>query len=98
LVVGHIKRRANCSIAEKRDLANVAMPVCLLGCDVLFERGFVTVSSSGRIVSSRRHRSSVALSGILKRLNGRQCPAHREESERYFFWHRKYVFQTGAAN
>jgi hypothetical protein len=97
LVVGHIKRRGQCSPAEKRDLANVAMPICLIGCDELFERGFVAVSSKGRIVKTRHSRRSRDLSRLLARLHGRRCPAHTERSEQYFSWHREYVFQTGAA-
>ena len=31
----HIKKRAVCSDDERRDLDNIAMPTCLLGCDIL---------------------------------------------------------------
>ena len=97
MVAGHIKPRARCSAAQRRDLSNLAMPVCLAGCDTLFERGFVTVSSTGRVVTSRRFRRSSDLSSLLARLDGRQCPAHTEGTEPYFAWHRQYAFQTGAA-
>jgi hypothetical protein len=36
LVAGHIKRRAACTDAQKRDYFNVVMPNCTFGCDSLF--------------------------------------------------------------
>ena len=42
LIAGHIKRRESCNPNEKRD-PNVAMLVCSLGCDALFEHGYISV-------------------------------------------------------
>jgi hypothetical protein len=97
LVIGHIKPRARCSATEKRDFSNVAMPVCVLGCDHLFERGFVTVSSTGRVVSTRRYGRSKGLSAVLSGLSGRRCLAQTPTSEVYFAWHREFAFQGGGA-
>ena len=93
MVVGHIKPRARCSAAEKRDLSHVAMPICLIGCDKLFERGFIAVSPSGKIAASSRCRSR-DLVKLVSHLKGRRCPAHSDGSEPYFEWHRQNVFQT----
>lgn len=92
LVVGHIKPRARCSSSEKRDLQNVAMPICLVGCDILFERGFVAVSKTGRVVTSNACVRSKDFSSLLSRLRGRRCPQHTPSSEPYFAWHREFVF------
>ncbi len=54
LVAGHIKRRSACSIRERKDARHVVMPVCKLGCDELFERGYVSVDDNGRVASSTR--------------------------------------------
>ncbi|MGG2035142.1 hypothetical protein ABFY62_31035 [Pseudomonas aeruginosa] len=48
LVIGHIRKRHSCPPEMKKDLANV-MPVCLLGCDRLFENGYVFIDSTGTI-------------------------------------------------
>ncbi|MEN1899986.1 hypothetical protein AAIP21_27895 [Pseudomonas aeruginosa] len=48
LVIGHIRKRHSCPPGMKKDLANV-MPVCLLGCDRLFENGYVFIDSTGTI-------------------------------------------------
>jgi hypothetical protein len=92
LVVGHIKPRAQCSPAERRDLPNVAMPICLLGCDTLYERGFVSVSQSGRIITSKTTARNKGLKEILSILKKRTCSKHSAYSEKYFAWHREYVF------
>ena len=56
LVAAHIKQRSKCSHNERLDPENV-MPVCLLGCDVLFEKGYIrvedgTVWDNGRNVNA----------------------------------------------
>ena len=43
LVAAHIKPRAKCNDAERRDYANNVVPMCLLGCDALFKRGFIVI-------------------------------------------------------
>ncbi len=45
LVVAHIKQRSECSEDERLDPENV-MAACLLGCDILFERGYIRVDES----------------------------------------------------
>ncbi len=92
LVVGHIKQRARCSPSEKRDLQNIAMPVCLLGCDALYEGGFITVSPKGRIVVVSNTLGSPEISRSIARLSGRHCLAHSSTTEPYFDWHRVNVF------
>ena len=92
LVVGHIKQRARCSSSEKRDLPNIAMALCLLGCDALYERGFITVSPKGRIAVASNNIGSSELSRSLARLSGHPCRAHSSTTEPYFDWHRTNVF------
>ncbi|MHA7263741.1 hypothetical protein ACX80W_11130 [Arthrobacter sp. TMN-37] len=47
LVAGHIKPRWTCSEEERKDFASVAMLICLLGCDSLYERGLIAVNANG---------------------------------------------------
>lgn len=67
----HIKRRADCTDAEKRDWRNI-MAACTLGCDDLFEHGFVYVDESLQIQAgpSAQGLESV-LAFIEQRLAGR---------------------------
>ena len=75
LRVAHIKRRAECSDVERMDLANV-MPVCVIGCDELFERGHVVVGRDGRItlVGSL---TGTDLDSVAAPLVGRLCTHHQ---------------------
>lgn len=93
LIAAHIKRRADTSNAERRRTDNV-MPACVLGCDDLFELGYVTVSETGIIEAGPRRRPMTsALEGVIDGLLGRTCSFWDESRERYFAHHRE--FQRG---
>lgn len=47
LITAHIKKRTLCTDSERRDLAHVAMAACTLGCDSLFEAGYVCQRTAG---------------------------------------------------
>ncbi|MEJ2855388.1 MULTISPECIES: HNH endonuclease [unclassified Saccharothrix] len=92
LVAAHIKKRAECSDEERNDLRNVAMLACSLGCDRLFELGYVTVGADGTVVASP---VEGALAEQLAQLAGRVAGAHHPGSAGYFAWHREHVFERG---
>ena len=48
LVAAHIKPRNLCTEIERLD-AHVATLMCVLGCDALFERGYLRVMDSGKL-------------------------------------------------
>jgi hypothetical protein len=87
LVAAHIKKRAKCSDKEKRDHRNV-VPVCLLGCDALFERGYVTVVKNKIDVHHKSGRNS-RLQAVLAALQARRVAS--EGRQKYFDWHSKYA-------
>lgn len=89
LHTAHIKKRSKCSDRERRD-GNVVMPACLLGCDALFEHGYITVEADGRIV-----RAAGAPEPASGRLVGVVALAHKAETEPYFAWHRANSFRKG---
>jgi hypothetical protein len=91
LVVAHIKLRSQCTPSEKRDLKHIAMPLCLLGCDVLYERGYITVSDTGKVVASQVS-GPKDLRRRLMQLDGRTCLGYSKSAERYFNWHRRNRF------
>ncbi|WP_410588708.1 hypothetical protein [Amycolatopsis sp. lyj-23] len=97
LVAAHIKKRAVSSDTERRDFRNIAMLACSLGCDALYESGWVTVDASGTV---RAHvpddLPAGGLRGRLTDLAGRPCGAHSAASEPYFAWHRHAVFRGGS--
>lgn len=85
--------RAECSDEERNDLRNVAMLACSLGCDRLFELGYVTVGPDGTVVAASPVEG--ALAEQLAQLEGRMTGAHHAGSAGYFAWHREHVFARG---
>ncbi|GAA4682425.1 hypothetical protein GCM10023215_15530 [Pseudonocardia yuanmonensis] len=90
LVAAHIKQRSECTENEQRDWNNIAMLVCLFGCDKLYEDGFVSVDGSGAI--RVRDCSPGPVLKKLQSLQGGRCLAFTQRSAGYFAWHRENVF------
>ena len=94
LVAAHIKKRTWCTDDEKRDLRNVAMVNCILGCDALYEKGYVGVRPNGQLAFST---SKHAPTSQLLKETAQQLPTRtsewRLENRRYFAWHLKHVFR-----
>jgi hypothetical protein len=85
--LAHVKRRSACSGLERRQLKNL-MLACALGCDHLFELGYVYVDSAGRIRRSPQMATTPDLDIAVSALAGRACLAHDSASEPFFAWHR----------
>lgn len=88
LVAGHIKPRAHCTNQERWDYPNVAMLACLLGCDALFEHGYIAVDATGTIVEGRPT-SVDALTNARAELIGSPCPAFTPGRAASFKAHRQ---------
>ncbi|GEQ77389.1 hypothetical protein CTTA_4394 [Comamonas testosteroni] len=91
LIAAHIKKRAKCDDEQKRDL-NVVMPACKLGCDALFEDGYIVVGDSGDIeIGSKLKKITSGLSEKVTFLIGKKCEAFKKNTTApYFDWHRRY--------
>lgn len=88
LVAAHVKKRALCSREEKLDYRNNTMPACSLGCDELFERGYLLVVDG--IVRAHPDRPATkAVGRYLERMDGRETPIWTEESAPYFNSHQR---------
>ncbi len=94
LVAAHIKQRSTCSDDEKRDLRNIGMLACKLGCDDLYELGYISVDTNGTIIAVApdpvEHGDLVAKR--LADLAGLPCRAFTEWNAPYFQWHRDTKF------
>ncbi|OLF14384.1 hypothetical protein BLA60_04470 [Actinophytocola xinjiangensis] len=93
LVAAHVKRRAVCADSERHDLLNVAMLACGFGCDILYETGWITVDSTGRVRTAPLNGVPDAFRDRTSALTGRPCRAHHTNSEPYFAWHRTTIFR-----
>lgn len=92
LTAAHIKRRSQCTDAEKLDFAAVAMLNCRFGCDELFGQGLVSVDQSGDIILSDELPSGPALDYATEHLAGKKCSSWNEDSEKYFVFHHENDF------
>jgi hypothetical protein len=94
LVAAHIKQRSRCSDDEKRDLRNIGMLACSMGCDGLYELGYISVDANGMIIAvppdPAEHGDLVAKR--LADLAGQPCRAFTVWSAPYFQWHRDTKF------
>ncbi|MGA4544425.1 hypothetical protein ACPA54_31000 [Uniformispora flossi] len=87
LHVAHVKKRSQCDAGELVDTVNT-MKACVLGCDALFEYGYVRVDTEGYIHAYSDGPSATNdLAAAARALDGRRCTAHSEISAAYFAWH-----------
>lgn len=86
LRAAHIKRRASCSPDERRDYQHNVVPMCTLGCDELFERGYIVVQG-GYVASGRRDQLTPKVADYISTVVGRPCIAYYRGSGHYFDWH-----------
>lgn len=71
LVAAHIKKRSLCTPDEKADIPAVAMLACKFGCDELFERGMVVVTSHGVVNTTKRLTDEAARTYVKQHLAGK---------------------------
>ncbi|MDF4259452.1 hypothetical protein P7M41_24090 [Vibrio parahaemolyticus] len=85
LVAAHIKRRSKCSDDEKLDFGAVATLMCKLGCDDLYEKGYIYVDK-GIVRSNPNAVTTEALDSKISSLVGNEV-SNWEESRQYYEWH-----------
>lgn len=86
LATAHIKKRAYCNDNEKRDL-NVVMPACHLGCDKIYEFGYVVVKDGlikGNLSSKVVTKDLV---NYIDKIKDKKCSFYKEETKKYFKHH-----------
>lgn len=83
LVAAHIKKRAKCSDEEKRDYENIVMPLCKLGCDELYERGYIAVIK-GKVFIINQNKITSDLKRYLVKIDGLSCSQWKPSTKKYF--------------
>ncbi len=90
LVAAHIKKRASCNDAERRDLS-VVMRACVLGCDALYERSYIQIDPDGCIkITLNDSCITDDIKAKIESISGRNCAAFSPSTEQYFEWHRTH--------
>lgn len=88
LVTAHIKQRAKATASQRID-SNIVMAACVLGCDELYERGYIFLDKNG-VLKSEMLGISDALDESLNLLVGRKPSVFSDATRRYFSWHRTH--------
>lgn len=89
LVTAHIKQRSQCTADERVD-PNVVMAACALGCDAVFERGYVQVSGEGIVEAGPVRVGGEHLQGFIDYLVGRDVVVYSPATRPYFDWHARW--------
>lgn len=85
LVAGHVLPRNQLTDAERMDFESVAVLMCVLGCDALYERGYLTVKD--RLVHAGRPAGSQAVAESIEALVGRSVEPASSQQESLFAEH-----------
>jgi hypothetical protein len=95
LVAAHIKPRSDCTMHERRDAQFVVFLLCSLGCDALYERGYVSVDDRGRFLIAR---IGTRAGDLRRRLASTKelCRVWTAEASAYFEWHRENRYRGAA--
>jgi hypothetical protein len=90
LVASHIKPRNECTEKERID-PSVVMLACVLGCDSLFDKGFIYVAQNGIIKVSRKSDFYPDLSQFISAIDGKVAQASSQNRKHYFAWHERNI-------
>jgi hypothetical protein len=85
LIAAHIKKRKY-STEEERKKSSIVVQMCKLGCDSLFEDGWIGVVDK-RVTRICTEKSTHYLEETIKRLVGRECKHINEVSSKFYDWH-----------
>ena len=88
MITAHIKPRRYCSYEERVDL-NIVMPACKIGCDDLFEKGYLIVGKKGLIQKHPINSYSKELDIFMnqydgKKYDGKKCTFYNKLTKKYF--------------
>ena len=87
LVAAHIKKRADCTDAERKNL-NVGMLACKFGCDDLYEKHYIFVDEEGVIRRDKSKQITEAMESHISKLDGRKCGIWSTANKVFFDAHR----------
>jgi hypothetical protein len=86
LRAAHIKRREGCSLEERLDYTNNVVLMCTLGCDELFERGYIAVRE-GRVGRGKAAWLTPSVEDYIAMISDRLCLPYYRGSGVYFDAH-----------
>lgn len=97
MVAAHIKPRYKCNNIERKN-SKIVMPLCKIGCDDLYEKGYITVDSEGKIRLNAVKELSPDLRNAIQPLSGKICLAFDSHTAPFFAYRHDMVSVTGSTN
>lgn len=88
MVAAHIKPRSKCSTSERKD-PKIVMPVCKVGCDDFYEKGYIIIDQKGTIKLNENITYSSDLQLILNNIVGKFCTHFNSDTAQFFEYKRK---------
>ncbi|MGW2598101.1 hypothetical protein [Streptomyces klenkii] len=86
----HIKRRSVANREEQLNLSNITA-ACLIGCDELFEHGYIFVNDGGFIEAGSQADVTEDLKQAATNVAGRAVKDYNDASAPFFAWHREHI-------
>ncbi|UVK83785.1 hypothetical protein LOY46_03475 [Pseudomonas sichuanensis] len=86
LVAAHIKKRSACNTKERLDIENIAAPMCRLGCDPLFEHGYIAVKD-GKVIKHPSREMTEAIASYVETILDKPVKWWSRKNRKYFEWH-----------
>lgn len=88
IIAAHIKKRANCTLEEKKNVAYIVMPMCNYGCDALYERGYIAIEN-GKAIDLKKKPNTPSVQQYINEIAGTVCEYWNDNTAPYFRWHFK---------
>jgi len=88
LWAAHIKKRSKSTLDEKKDLENIAAPMCKFGCDELYEKGYIGVKK-GNVIQIKNKELTKNIQSYIDSITDNNCPSWNDNTKHYFDWHYK---------
>ncbi|HWW40118.1 hypothetical protein [Pedobacter sp.] len=85
LHAAHIKKRSKCTHEERTDL-DIVMSMCRMGCDDLYERGYISVKD-GKVIGLKQKYITPAIEKAKDAVIGNDCTHYNDQTMKYFEWH-----------
>ena len=88
LTTSHLKKRSKCNDAEKKDFENICLPMCLFGCDTLYEKGYLTINNG--LVAPHKTPGNTTIQTYIDTVIGKRVLFWNEGRRGYAEWHRDF--------
>ncbi|MFW1690542.1 hypothetical protein ACG9H2_11310 [Acinetobacter ursingii] len=86
LIAAHIKPRKDCKQNEKLDFDNIATLMCKMGCDDLYERGYIYIEN-GIVKKNTKRKTTIYLDQIISTIEGKEIK-NWGNSKHYYDFHK----------